>query len=249
VLAQGTSTPAQSPPQRDQQALAVLTQTITAAGGQQLLASIQDFTEIGTVTYAWDSQAVRNVTVKGRGLHQLKIDADLPDGQRTAVVSNDGGSLTESNGTTRLISQQSANDLGSLSIPYIPLIAAMQDPTRSIIYGGLVTHNGVSVYDIRLRRVYTKQEDATGNRGVRETRDFYIDPNTFLVTSIADEIHAGGPNDNGIPHEILYSNYQSENGIAMPLTISETAWNVTGFTMQLSQVEFNSGLSDSDFAW
>lgn len=238
---------AQNSPKRDQQALMILAQTIAASGGQRLLASIQDFTETGTVTYYWADQVTGNVTVKGRGLHQLKIEADLPDGKRTTVVSGDGGSLTEQNGSTRPVLQQSANDLGGLALPTLPLLAAMQDPTISIIYGGIVTHDGMSAYDIRLQKVYTKQEGPLGNRRAREARDFYIDPKLFLVTAIADRIYFGGPSDKGISHEILYSNYQFKNGIAAPLSITETVSKVTGFTMQFTQVAFNSGLTDSDF--
>ena len=86
---------AQNSAQRDQHAVTILTQTIAACGGQDLLAAIQDFTETGTVTYYWADQITGNVTVKGRGLHQLKIEADLPAGKHTAVVNRDGGSLID----------------------------------------------------------------------------------------------------------------------------------------------------------
>jgi hypothetical protein len=243
---------AQNTVQRDQQALAILTQTIAAAGGQQSLASIQDFIESGTIAFNFsDSDPVTGgVTVKSRGLHQLRIDAELPEGRRTTVVNGKGGSLIEADGRTRPIYRQSAKDLGSLTLPYLPLIAAVQDSSTSIIYGGLVTHNGATVYDVRLQKTYTKQQDPSGTEGVREASDFYIDSNTLLVAAVFDRIlFDGGHNDQGVPHEVLYSNYQPENGIMAPLTIVETVRGETGFTMTLSQVTFNSGLADSDFAW
>ena len=243
------TTLSQNSVQRDQQAVTILTQTIAAGGGQEVLTSIQDFTETGTVTYDWADQVTGNVTVEGRGLNQLKIEAELSGGTRKAVIDHDGGSLKEADGRTRPILRQSAHDLGSLALPCLPLIAAIQDSSTSLIYDGLVTHNGASVYDIRLQKVYTEQEDPSGIRGKREARDFYIDPRLFLITAISDRIYFGGPSDKGVLHEILYSNYQSEDGIPTPLTIAETVWSVTGFTMQLSQVKFNSGLTDSDVAW
>jgi hypothetical protein len=240
---------AQNPLKRDQQALTIITQTLAAGGGQRPLASIHDFTETGTVTYYWADQVTGNVTVKGRGLHQLKIEADLPDGKRTTVVSGDGGSLTEPNGTVRPILRQSANDLGNLVLPYLPLIAAMQDPTSSIIYGGFVTHNGASAYDVRVQKVYARHEDPLGNRGAREAHDFYIDPKTFLVAAVSDRIYFGGRSDPGTSHEDRYSNYHLQNGIAVPLTIEQTVQGVTGFTLAFSEVTFNSGVADSEFAW
>jgi hypothetical protein len=125
-------------------------------------------------------------------------------------------------------------------------MAAIQDSSTSIIYGGLVNHNGASAYDVRIQKVYPIDQDPQGIRGTREARDFYIDANSLVVISIADQIFV---TDQGIPHEVLYSNYQSQNGVNIPLTVAETVRDVTGVTMQLSQATFNSGLTDADFQW
>lgn len=242
-----TITHAQSSIQRDQQALTIIEQSIAAVGGLNQITSIQDFTETGTVTYYWTGQPTGNVTVKSRGLHQLRIDADLPDGRRSTVVSGAGGSIKEDNGRTTPIHPQSAADIASMTFPYSLLIAAMQDSSMSIIYSGLVTHDGASVHDIRIQKVYSNQrDDPSGKRGTREGRDFYVDPNTYLVVAISDQIYVG---NRGEPHEILYSNYEPESGVSMPLTVTETVGGAKGLVMQLSQVTFNSQLSDSDFAW
>lgn len=240
---------AQNSPKRDQQALTIIARTIAVGGGQELLTSIQDFTEIGTVTYYWGDQVTGNVTVKGRGLHDLKIEADLPDGKRKAVISGAGGSLTETNGRARPIFRQSANDLGSFTVPYLALIASVHDSSTSIIYVGLVAQNGTTSYDVRLQRVYAQQLDPTGTNGSREARDFYIDPKTFLINGISDRVYFGGPDDHGISHEILYSNYQLEDGIVVPLTIQQIVQNVPASVLTLNRITFNSGLADSDFAW
>jgi len=238
---------AQTAVQRDQQALTILKQTIAAGGGRDLLTSIRDLTETGAVTYHGDEEVSGNVTVKSRGLHQFRMDADLPSGRRSTVVNAASGSLTQQDGRFRPIGTQIATDLWSVTFPYLQLIAAMQDSSTKIIYGGLTTHNGVSVYQIRLERVYTSQQDTTGVRGAREGRDVYIDPNSSLVVAIFDELYFGGLQSSGAPHEFLYSNYQTENGVAMPLTISEMMHGEAGTTMQFTQVTFNTGLSNSDF--
>lgn len=239
---------AQTAVQRDQQALALLAQTIAAGGGQDLLTSIRDLTETGTVTYPGDEEVSGNITVKSRGLHQFRMDADLPSGRCNTVVNAASGSLTQEDGRLRPIDAQSAADLWSVTFPYLHLIAAMRDSSTKIIYGGLTTHNDASVYQIRIEKAYTSQQDTTGVRGAREGRDIYIDPNSSLVVAIFDQLYFGGLQGGGAPHEFLYSNYQTENGIAMPLTISETVHGVIGATMQFAQVTFNTGLSDSDFS-
>lgn len=238
----------QNPVQRDQQAITILEQTITAGGGQKLLTSIHDLIETGTITCYWaDQEATGSVTVKSRGARQFRIDADLPEGRRKTVVNHGSGSLVEVTGRRTPIPPQSAADLGGMTIPYLLLLAAIKEPTAQINYLGVVTHNGASVHDIRVEQVYTPQQDPTGARGAREAHDIFIDPNSFLVIAISDQIHFHRTGDEGIAHEIQYSNYKPEMGSVIPLTISETVHGVTGMTIQVSQVNFNQGLTDSDF--
>lgn len=237
---------AQNPVQRDQQALAILAHSIAAAGGLEQLTSIQDFTETGTVTYYWTGQPTGNITVKSRGLQQFRIDADLPEGRRSTVVNGYGGAVKEVNGWTRHIRPQSAADAGSMTFPYLPLIGAMQDTSTSIIYRGLVTQDGASVQDVQIQRSYSKQQDPLGNRGKLEARDIFIDPNTYLVVAVSDQIVYGSV---AVPHEVLYSNYKLESGVSVPLTITETMNATTTLTMQLTQVTFNSQVNDADFSW
>jgi hypothetical protein len=76
----------QTAPQRDQQALTILGQTIAVGGGLGLLTSIQDITETGTVKFDWDEEVTGSITIKGRGLREFRMDAELPEGRRSAVV-------------------------------------------------------------------------------------------------------------------------------------------------------------------
>jgi len=174
--------------QRDQEALSILKQTIAAGGGQELLASIRDCTETGTITYNYEDSVTGSVTVKSRGSQQFRMDADLSDGKRTTVVDGEGGSLKQADGRSWPIPRQSAADLESLILPYLPLVAGMQDSSTSILYKGTVIHNGASAYDIRMEKVFSARQDPTGKRGAHEARDYYIDPKTFLVAAISDRI-------------------------------------------------------------
>src|SRR6185437_6881205 len=153
-------------------------------------------------TYNASEQVEGNVTVKSRGFHQLKIVADLPNGQRTTIANGKGGWVKLENGWIRPLNRQSTTGLGGFTLPYLPLIAAIQDPSTSIVFGGIVTQNGVPEYDIRLQKVHPGQQNSGTERGVYETRDFYIDSNTFFVTAISDQIHTRGLNEKGIAHNI-----------------------------------------------
>jgi hypothetical protein len=249
LLLYGTTLVAQTTAQRDQQALTVLSQAIAVGGGQDLLTAIQDCIGTGTVTYSTQDQVTGNVTIKGRGSIQFRLDADLSTGRRTTIASGSSGALVDVDGATYPIFTQSAADLENMILPYRPLLTALQDSSVSVFYVGLVSHNGATAYDIRIQKAYTAAQDPDGTRGPREAHDVFIDSSTFLIISTLDQIHFSRAGDDGVPHEILYSNYQMENGVAMPSTISETTYGVTGVTIQLTQVAFNSGLTDADFNW
>jgi hypothetical protein len=86
-----------------------------------------------------------------------------------------------------------------------------------------------------------------GFRTKLATRDFFVDPNTFQILSSQDSAH---PKDNlseTCPHEMQFSNYQSTNGVLVPFAITETVCGQVTDTITLSQIAFNTGLTDSDF--
>ncbi len=244
VLGQQTSTPSTI---RDQRALAIITQSLNAAGGATALSAIQDCSGSGTITYYWsDSPVQGTVNVKSRGLGQLRIDATLADGARSVIANNGSGSVAEIDGSVALLPHQSAAALGSMALPYLPLLAAFQDTSITITYVGLVDHLGKQVYDVRVQKPYAFATNPTGTMGVLNARDFLIDSNSFLVTSVLNSVNI--TRDGVDAHAFEFSNYQTVNGVAVPFSISETARGQALFTIQLNQVTFNSNLADSDFA-
>jgi outer membrane lipoprotein-sorting protein len=235
--------------QRDQQALSILSQTLQAAGGVAALSAVQDFTGTGRITYYWDDEVSGTVTVRGRGLSQFRIDATLPEGVRTVIASKDASFVAQPDGTVQPIPRDSAKVLRSMTLPYPVLIAAIQDSWASVEFLGLVDHGGKQVYDIRIERVLPKRNDIDGLLRKQSVRDVFIDPTSFLVTSTLTVLDPTADGPGGVPHEILFSNYQAVNGLAIPFSITET---VRGgqqlLTMQLSQVSINTGLTDADFS-
>jgi hypothetical protein len=234
---------------RDQEALLVLSGTIEAAGGTERLRAIHDFTETGTITYSWAKGVTGNVTVKSQGHDRLKIDADLPLGKQTTVISNNGGTIIPPTGSRISIDRQSVTDLGNLTLPALSLLEAVRDSSISVVYGGLVNHNGAQVYDVRLLLSYPKAQDLKGTRSTDEARDFYIDPKTLFVSAIADTFRLGGSTDASVGHEVAYSNYTLESGIMTPLAITESVRGKPAFSMTLTEVTLNPGLVAADFSW
>jgi hypothetical protein len=235
--------------QRDPQALTVVTQAINAAGGQAALGGIQDVAGSGTITYYWAGDQVQgNVTLKGRGVAQFRLDATLPAGIRSIKANNGTGSTSEPDGTTTPIPFYQAVNMGSsFAFPVGKLLAALQDPTTNITYGGLLTRGGSQVYDIRIAGLQAPAPMASASPTRLPMEEFFIDSTTFHIVSVLSRAY---PRDGSLrtrPAELQFSDYRTVNGILVPFSVTNLIDGQCTFTIQLAQVTLNNNLSDSDF--
>lgn len=246
LLAQQTTTTLQ----RDPQALAILSQVLSAAGGANALTAIQDFTASGQVTFYWAGEAVQgSVTVQCRGLNQFRLEATLPDGVHSWIVSK--GSALEKHPDGSMTPMPFENTLkpASITLPLTQLAAALQDASMSITYIGLVTHDGQQAHDIRLQKVLPATSDPYGVQSKITRADFFIDPNTFSILSVQDMAYRRDNEPGESPHEMQFSDNQSTSGILVPFSITELIGGQQTVSIQLSQITFNSGLTDADFTF
>jgi hypothetical protein len=243
---QPTPTTAQAP-QRDPQALSVLAQSLAAAGGAPAIAAIQGFVATGNVTYYWANQEIQgSVIVRSRGANQFRLDANLPDGVRTWLLTNDIGTIRESSGYTHEIPFHNAINSGSLTFPYPFLIAALNDPSTTIEYLGSVTNNGHTAYHIRIEPIPLEREPSGLLRRLT-TKDLFIDAASFQVQSTLDKVHPDYDYSQDYPHEIRFSDYSEINGILVPISCSERVAGQLTWSLKLAVFELNSELTDNDF--
>lgn len=234
--------------ERDPQAIQVLMQTLTTAGGIAALSAIQNYTATGTVNYYWGDGEQGSVVVKGRGTGQFRIDASLPEGTRSWAVNNGNGWVREADGTTDVIFTHNALNLGSLTFPSAFLSSALQDSSMSIVYVGLEVSNGTQVHHIRAQKFYPHNADPAGLFARLSKREFFIDAHTFYLVSSEDMTH---PRDNATVdyvHRVEFSDYRKVNSMLVPFSIIEYVQGQPSETFQLNQINFNVGLQDSDFA-
>jgi len=234
-----------SPPKRDQQAISILSQCLQAAGGTQVISNIQDFTGSGTITYGDQTQG--SVTIKGRGLTQFRVDANLPDGVHSWIVSKGLAFQRIPDGSTSPLPSQNAVKSAIATFPLPYLFSVLQDTSISISYGGLVTHDGAQVYDILVQKTLTPSTDPLNTVGDATKAHFFIDPKALVIVSVQDSAFRkdGGPGASA--HEMQFSNYQNVSGLSVPFSISEFIAGQKTSTIQLTQLTFNSDLTDADF--
>lgn len=245
---QAQQSPISSTSTRDPQAVSILTQCVHAAGGSQVVSTIQGFTGSGTITYYSTGEQVQGtVTVKGRGLTQFRVDASLPDGVHSWVVSRGATFEKNPDGSTSPLPSQNAVKAASATFPVPYLLSVLEDPSVSVSYGGLVTHDGVQVYDIVVQKMLSKSVDPLNTVGNTTKAHFFIDPNALVIQSVEDMAYRkdGGPGASS--HEIRFSDYQTVSGVLVPFSITEFVAGQKTATIQLNQASFNSSLTDSDF--
>ena len=80
------------------------------------------------------------------------------------------------------------------------------------------------------------------------TLDFYLDATTFLPASITFNTHPDNNAALNLPVEIDFSNYQTVNGITVPMHVQKYLQGMLLLDMTLSSATFNTGLSLSTFA-
>jgi hypothetical protein len=235
-------------PVRDQQAVSVLTQSLSVAGGLPTIAAVLDFKATGNVTYFWAGEEVTgSTTIKGRGTDQFRIDSAVSNGTYTLLVNNKSGEVKDIKGKTTPITFANAAKKGNLIFPLAEIAARVQDTTVGITYIGLTNFNGQQVHQIRTRRILTADTGHSQTINTLTTRDFFIDPQTFQVVATLDQVHPENNTQVDISHQITFSDYRPVNGILIPFSISEKIAGQITWTIQISQITFNNGLGDIDF--
>jgi hypothetical protein len=232
--------------QRDPSAIAFLNRAVTAAGGSTAISAIQDFTAQGTMTYFWSNQEQGQSTIKSRGLSQFRIDTALPEGTWSYIVNNAAGEFALPNGPVIALAGHNTFNAGALTLPICTINAATLDSTATIIDMGTVKFGSAVVRQIRIQR--SLPGDTNGSLSKLTRRDFFFDPTSSLLVEIQDAVHPPADAVNGtLLHVLDFGNYQKINGIVVPFSVTETLNGQQTWTVQLSSLVFNTGLSDADF--
>jgi outer membrane lipoprotein-sorting protein len=230
---------------QDVQAKAVLTKALAAAGGATAIAAIQDFSATGTISYYWGAEVVKGtVTVKARGPAQFRLDAILPSGTRTWAVSNGQGTLIELDGTRSKIPYYNAINFGLLSwrLPFI--VKALTDSSASISQKGLTQTKGGTAYQIHIQNTDSSIPDAfVANL---KSMDYFFDSTTYVLIKTVDSNYSTTNTVQAYEHALMYSDYRNV-GVMIPFSITELINNQQTWTVQLDSINFNVGLSDTDF--
>jgi hypothetical protein len=243
----GSTTTAQAP-ERDPQALAVLTRALNAAGGASAIGGIKDFTAAGTITYYWAGKETQGpVTLRGLGADAFRLDASLLEGARAVTVDRGAGSVKEINqDTASTISYSQALSVNSMTFPQLLIAEALGDNAFSISYEGTSTVDGHSVYEIRLQHILGLQADPDGSLTNASTRELSVDATSYLVVETRSTLQIPRTATNVLV-QMDFSAYGPANGVVLPFTITQSIGGQTGSVTNLNSIQLNTGLTDANF--
>ena len=237
--------------ERDQSALLALEQTLAAAGGSSALQAVQGVLGTGSITLNVGDGLQGTVTIRSLNGQRFRSDITLSDGVRTAIA--DGGSevVRDGQGKVRSHARPAAAANESFMFPYTQMLAAIANPSMSIIDLGTVTHAGQQMRDIRTQMTFLDGSDPLGYRGILTTRDFLVDPNTFLILSIMDTPNAQTVAQGTLllDHELQFSGYQALNGVLVPFSSTEIMNGQQLSTITFSSITLGATFTDADFSF
>jgi len=244
-LAQQSKTPV---PVRDPIALEILQQATRAAGGLPAIDAFQSFAASGRITvYRTEERTEGEVSVKGRGLQEIRVDAHLGGIDEWWFLGKSGGFRKEAGGTVRPLNYQEVVNVRSFCPPWPQVANAIRDSRMEVTSLGATTRNGRPAFGVRIR-------DARAHAGPLDVgrkllgKDFYIDGQTFQVVAVEDFSYPMDKIAGGIRRRVTFSDYRVVNGTPFPFSISEQVGHQQRLmTIHLEEVSINVPLSDRDF--
>jgi hypothetical protein len=235
-------------PERDAQGIQALTQCVTAAGGMQAVAGIQDFTATGSITFNWPGgPAQGSVTAYGKGLSEFRTDSSVTGGTTSFIVNSTGGEILDINNNPTPLSSLNLMTAGSLALPVLRVADAITDTTISVIYVGPVTWNGGQAIQVHIAPVVNPNFSSIPGLSAVGSFDVYLDPNSDQLLALSENIWPGTSFSQPLQHVLQFSGYSAFQGITIPTSINETVNGLQTWSMTLAGIEFNTGLNDSLF--
>lgn len=244
-VVRATNAVGQNAPASDPQALAYAAQSMAAVTGST---NISDVTLTGSVT--WNGTDSGTATLEALGTGESRMDLALSSGTRTEIRDAQTGVqlgqwINPNNASGPFASQNCWTDavwffpaLGSLAVGPNVVLSYIGQETRN---GGTVQHIQSYVYDPNWPSGVTPSDQQLS------TMDFYLDPTTLLPVAITFNAHPDNDATSSLSIEVDFANYQTINGIAVPMHIQRYQQGTLMVDVTVSGASFNTGIPLSVF--
>jgi len=245
LLSSAISLAQQPPVTKDANAVAIIQQSLAAMGGGQSFVDVQ---ATGTTTLYGDSGSVSYpITLQATGTANVRSALTKPSGLHVYVTD---GQATCADGLLATATADSQIDLFARRIDFVPALTILANYARPDIQVQYVRPDtlGSSTVDVVALSFLPPGLTPSPQAYAATQRSFFIDRATGFVlkiqfTTIADPLALTGLNT-----EVVFSNYQTFGGFAVPMDQATYINGNLGIDLALTSVAFNTGLDSSLFA-
>ena len=237
---QSPSTAAPAPPVRDQQAIAVVQQSLVAMGGTAMVGQVQNSVVTGTsVKQSAQQAATESFTWTFAG-NQFRFETSAASG-RHVLVSSGASPQDFHDGAWFIVRPVMARTSLPYHIPALALLGEIQNSGYSFVFVGATTLNGKIAIHIQTR----DDSDLTGH--LFTPQDWYFDSVTGLPLRVEFQIPTSqNPND-ALNASMEFSNFQVVSGVLVPFQLSITEGPVS-LVSTVTSATFNTNVNSSGFA-
>ncbi len=234
VLLGASPAQTQQPVEKDGTAMAVLAQAAAATGWNRLSAPT-DVLATGTVTrFRGETQETVAVTIKAKGFDKSRTE--LQGGTTTIVNAGASAALTPEG--TKWINPHSAVSMHAVALPFLTEFVDFADADVSVLYLGVESARGELAHKIELAR---------SSAGALPFV-VWVSATSGLPVQIQYVRLANDNPSARLSHTRYLGDYRAVNGLAVPFYQEDAVNGQVLYALQLSQVQFNVGLSDFDFS-
>jgi hypothetical protein len=232
---------------KDPQAVALIQSLLTTKLSAPDAISYLDSITNGTITANINGKpTTMPVVIKTKGTRMTRLELQKPSGTDIRIVNNGIGAVLQPDGSVRRLLMNNTIVERVNHIPSLSLLADVSDPTVSVEAAGTDASGQLNAVSMRPLVTPSISQAAWDSSTTRTS--FFVDSETGLISKIAYTDFAENDPNSGVKIEVALSNYKAVSGINIPFQQTLYSGGNPECILTVSDVTFNVGLSDSDFA-
>lgn len=179
------------------------------------------------------------------GNHDYRLDIQMPKGPRSIRQDGAYGAVQHEDGRVKPMDARDAvNEL--VAFPRL-LDTAFPSAGTTVIDDGMAVVDGTSLHRISVEIPMPGNLPDSHGKPAMSVTDYYFDSQTHLLVKSANAMIGLNASPERYLRVITYGDYRAVNGLEIPFQYRETLNGQVLWTLQLSDVQLNQGLSQSDF--
>lgn len=231
---------------RDPQAVALAARALAAMGANSVSPQI-DSRAIAMLTISSKPPLTMNLVLESKGLTTKRAELRQPSGLSIRIVRGGAGSIQQPDGSVRQVLRNNTLFEHVNYIPILSLLAEFQNPAADLEIVSRAASNGTAdeVISVALGQSSDPAQAAIERQISRTV--FYINQASSMVDKIEYIQYSEQPRSTPLQIQEVYSDYRNVGGVAVPFHQTTLLDGQIESDIQVSNIAFNVGLSDTDF--